>query len=364
MNTSWKRIGGKAWRLALSILLAFVVGAIIIAVQGHNPLEAYGILIKGAFGSVNNIGEALVKAVPIAFCGLSVMFAFKCSVFNIGAQGQVVWGAIGAILVALNLKSLPAPIVWILAILVGALLGGIWGMIPGIFKAYRGVNEIITTILMNYIASGLLGALVTGPLKETAGRNPQTDMIEKTLRLPILIDGTRAHLGVILVIITAFLLWYYLRNTTKGYKLRAVGMNASAASCYGISVSRNIVKSMFIAGAIAGIAGCVEILGVQFRVINTFGLNNYGFDGIAMALLGQLSPFGILISSLGFGLLRTGAGTMQRLTNIQTSVVDLVEALIILFIVCDLTFNWLKKRKKPAKAQGVKADEKGGAEDA
>ncbi|MDR1764544.1 MAG: ABC transporter permease, partial [Lachnospiraceae bacterium] len=168
----------RATAMVLAVCAAFAIGALFIFWQGTNPLRAYGVLVAGAFGSVNNIGEGLVKAAPMALCGLSVMIAYKCAVFNIGAQGQLLWGAIAAIWVTLGLENvLPPALVWLLALAAACLAGGLWGLIPGYLKACRGINEIISTILLNYIAAGLLTWLVTGAMRESGGRNPQTDAI-------------------------------------------------------------------------------------------------------------------------------------------------------------------------------------------
>ncbi|MCI6256594.1 MAG: ABC transporter permease [Clostridiales bacterium] len=334
----------------LAVLISLALGAVLIVAEGHNPLEAYAILFSSVFSNKVNFGEAVIKAVPIAFTGLAVVVAYRCGTFNLGAEGQLLLGAAGCIWFATRFSFLPVPVVIGICLLLGALCGALWGLVPGLLKARYGINEIITTILMNYVGSYLVSWLVNGPLQEQAGANPQSDAIEKFLRLPILVKTTRIHLGVVILILLSAAVYYYLFYTAGGFRMRAVGLNREAAECSGISIRTNVIKAMLFSSAIAGLGGAVEILGVQFRLIDGFG-SGYGFDGVAMALIGQLQPFGVLLTSMLFGILRTGANSMQRLAGIPASVIDVIQALIIFFVVSAGSIQLLHGRKrKTAKA--------------
>lgn len=333
---------------ALAILISLSIGAILVIIEGANPIGAYGILFSSVFSSVTNFGEAIVKAMPISFTGLAVTVAYRCGTFNLGAEGQLMMGAVGGIWFALANPDLPVVVVIAGSILCGALCGALWSLLPAILKAKYGVNEIITTILMNYVGKYTVSWLINGPLQEESRANPQTEAIEKMFRLPILVAKTRIHLGTVILILIAVVLFYYLFYTANGFKMRAVGLNRDAADYSGISVNSNMVKAMLISGAIAGIGGAVEMLGVQFRLIEGFGAG-YGFDGVAMALIGQLQPFGVLVASFIFGVLRTGANSMQRLAGIPTAVIDVIQALIIFFVVSAGSIELISNKKKSGK---------------
>lgn len=336
----------------LAVLVSLAIGAVLIVAEGKNPLECYAILFSSVFSNKVNFGEAIIKAVPIAFTGLAVVVAYRCGTFNLGAEGQLILGAAGCIWFATRFSGLPAPVVILCCLIIGAVMGALWGLVPGLLKAHYGINEIITTILMNYVATFLVSWLVNGPLQESVAHNPQTDAIEKFLRLPILLKTTRIHLGVVFLVLLSIAVFYYLFYTAGGFRMRAVGLNRDAAECNGISIRSNVIKAMLISSAIAGIGGAVEILGVQFRLIDGFG-SGYGFDGVAMALIGQLHPFGVLLTSLLFGILRTGANSMQRLAGIPASVIDVIQALIIFLVVSAGSIQLIRGRKRK---QAVKED--------
>lgn len=340
----WKGLNKLLISLA-AIVISLALGAILIVIEGNNPLEAYAILFSSVFSNQVNFGEAVIKAVPIAFTGLAVVVAYRCGTFNLGAEGQLLLGAAGCIWFATSFSHLPVPVVLLCCLLIGGIAGALWGLVPGLLKAKYGINEIITTILMNYVAAYLVSWLVNGPLQEASGHNPQTDAIEKFLRLPILVKTTRIHLGVVLLILLSIAIYYYLFYTAGGFRMRAVGLNRDAAECSGINIRSNVLKAMLLSSAIAGIGGAIEILGVQFRLIDGFG-SGYGFDGVAMALIGQLQPFGVLFTAMLFGILRTGANSMQRLAGIPASVIDVIQALIIFFVVSAGSIQLIRRPKK------------------
>lgn len=314
-----------------SILLALLIGAILISSQGKNPIIAYGYLLKGAFGNSGSIGETLLKTTPLIFTGLAVTFSYRCGVFNIGAEGQLLMGALGATWCALIFKELPMIILLPLCLIFSIFLGAFWGGIPGYLKAKKGINEVIATILMNYIAIQLVSWAVNGPLKED-GPFPQTAKLVQSSWLPVIWHGTRLHAGIIIALISMILVYYFLFHTAYGYKLRVVGINCIAANYAGINVPFYYVLALAISGGLAGLGGAGEILGVQHRLMDGLA-SGYGFDGIAVALIAQLHPMGVIVSALLLGALRTGANTMQRAVGIPTAIVDIIQGLIIFFVV-------------------------------
>lgn len=317
----------------VSVLLSFLVGAILIACIGGNPSEAYQYLFRGAFGNLSNFGETVVKAIPLIFTGLAATFAYKCGVFNLGAEGQFVMGATASIWVSTTFNGLSGVPLIILSLLSGILAGGIWGYIPGILKITRGLNEMIVSIMLNYIAILFMGFLYTGPLRD--GNLPQTAAV--TAKLARFVGNTRIHVGIILALLLALILYYFLFYTSKGFQLRAVGLNQTASQFNGYPVKKLMLMSFIISGAIAGLGGSVELHGTQFRLMAGFG-DGYGFDGVAIALIGQLNPLGTVMVAYLFAVLRAGATTMQVGTGLPTSVIDIIQALVIIFAVAGSAF--------------------------
>lgn len=344
-----------------SILIAFLIGAILIIMQGQNPILAYSELIRGSLGNKGSFGETIIKTIPLIFTGLAVTFAYRCSVFNIGAEGQFIMGALGATWFALSFPGAPPVIAITGALLSAFILGGLWGGIPGILKAKRGLNETINTILMNYIAIQVVSFAVKGPLKETNGEFPQTDLLEKAYYLPRIWSGTRVHAGLIIAIVIVLIVYYYIFWTSSGFRMRVVGLNHIAAEYAGIRVPMNYALSLAISGGLAGLGGASEILGIQYRLMDGFA-SGYGFDGIAIALISGLHPIGVIFSSFFFGVLRTGANTMQRSVGISTSLVDIIQGLVIFFVLAAIAWQNLRSKniklfnKKPKMPLKKEAD--------
>ncbi len=311
-----------------SILFSFFAGAILIACIGGNPVEAYRYLFRGAFGSLSNFGETVAKAVPLIFTGLAATFAYKCGVFNLGAEGQFVMGACASIWVNTTFTGLSGLSLVIVSLICGILAGGLWGYIPGMLKITRGLNEMIVSIMLNYIAILFMGFLYTGPLRD--GNLPQTATVVE--KLPRIISGTRIHSGILIALVLSIILWYFLFYTSKGFQLRAVGLNQTTANFNGYPVKSLMLISFITSGAIAGLGGSVELHGTQFRLMAGFGVG-YGFDGVAIALISLLNPIGTVIIAYLFAVLRAGATTMQVGTGLPTSVIDIVQALVIIFAV-------------------------------
>ncbi|MFQ5912158.1 MAG: ABC transporter permease [Nitrospinota bacterium] len=315
----------------VAVLLALVVEAVLILLVGKDPIEAYKFLFLGSFGSLHAITETLTKASPLILAGLGVAFAFQCGLFNIGAEGQIYIGALAATWVGLTFTSLPAVFLLPFVAIAAGLLGGFWGGITGFLKAKTGANEIITTIMLNYVAIHLVSYMVDKPLRESSGFFPQTDRIAAQAYLPPLIPGTRLHAGflagLILVLCTYVLLYY----TTVGYEVRTVGSNQRAAEFGGISVSRSVTLAMTVSGGLAGLAGFGEVSGIHHRLLD--GISpGYGFDAIAVALLGKAHPLGVIPAAIFFGALRVGGNMVQRSIGVPVAIIYSLQGLVILFI--------------------------------
>lgn len=315
----------------VSALLAFVVGGIMIVIAGKSPIEAYYNLFYGAFGQLNFFSEVLVKMIPLAFTGLCATFAYRCGMFNLGGEGQFIMGAIASSYFSVNLLGdFQGPLNLILSLMVGCLAGGLWALIPAMLKAYRNMNEMIVSILLNYVALLFMGYLYTGPLQEA--NIPQTAAIREASRLPKIIPGTRVHLGLVIVIVLALLMYYFIFHSPQGYRMRVVGLNPMAAESNGLNVKQLMVMAIVVSGMVAGLGGSVELHGVQYRLMGGYG-SGVGFDGVAIALIGQLNPIGTMVVAFLFAVLRTGANFMQVASGISTSVVDIIQALVIIFVV-------------------------------
>jgi ABC-type uncharacterized transport system permease subunit len=329
----------------MAVGLALAVSAILIFIAGVNPLTAYLALLKGAFGDSFAIGNTLAKTTPLIFTGLAVAFAFRCNLLNIGAEGQLYAGGLASVCVGIFVTGFPAYIHIPLAILSGFAAGAIWGGLAGYLRATRGINEIISTIMLNFIAIFFVSYLVHGPLAEPPGFYHQTALIEITARLPVLMPKSDLSIAIIIAIFIAIIVAYILWRTPFGLKLRAVGLSSKAAKFSGIPVNRYTVGAMSISGGLAGLAGTAEIIGGQYRLLDFFS-PGYGFDGIAVAFLGRSDPIGVIFAAFLFAALRVGANQMQRTTGLPTSLVLVIQGMVILFIMGVVLREWLKNRKQ------------------
>ena len=264
MKRPWtETIVSAAFRLAplWAVLGALAIGALFIAAAGISPIRAYSELLRGAFGSLSGFGVTMQKTAPLLFAGLGVAFAFRCGLFNIGGEGQIYMGALFGGWLALTLTNLPAPILLPAVLVLSFIGGGIWGAIPGFLRAKWNMSEIITTILMNYVGFWFVSFLLHGPLQESRGYYPQSEVLPQASWLPIIWPATRVNLGIILALLAAVGVYVVMWRTTIGYQIRAVGSNPQAAEYSGIPVVRSMVLAMFISGGLMGLAGAVEILG-------------------------------------------------------------------------------------------------------
>ncbi|MDF1541300.1 MAG: ABC transporter permease, partial [Candidatus Thorarchaeota archaeon] len=319
-----------------SIVLAMLIGTLVMMMTGFNAALAWIALIQGA---VVRFDRVLFFATPLIFTGLSVALAFRCGLFNIGPEGQLYIGAISAAIVGFSI-SLPFVIHPLVALAFAALMGGIWGFIPGLLKAYRGAHEVVTTMMLSYTALILTHWLVSGPFLEPGNDYTlETPDIFLTAELPK-IFGSFLSWSFMVAVVAVFAIDFLINRTVFGYELRAVGMNKEAAETAGINSKRNIALALGIAGALAGMGGAGEILGYHHRFVDGFS-TGLGWDGITVAVLGANNPFGVLIGAIFFGALRAGGNQMQTLTNVPAELISVVQGLIVVFVAAPRVIDWL-----------------------
>ena len=337
-------IPGRIWAVAglpiIAILLSMVVGAFVIwgselllpdtTFDWLLPVTAYSALIEGSVGSWNAIVSTLTQATPLILAGLSVALGFKAGLFNIGAQGQFLMGALGAVTVGVMMADQPPILAITLATIAGMAFGAFWGFIPGILKAVSGAHEVVTTIMLNYIAISVLAWAVSGPLKVPGSPSPITFDVGNAA-YPIVI-GDAGHIGILLALLMTVVVWFLLYRTTLGFETRTVGANPDAARYAGMRPRTIIVLTMSLCGLLAGLAGAGVVLGVTHTMTSSFG-TTVGFDAIAVALLARSNPFGIIFSGLLFGAMRAGATLMQIDAGIPPELIDVIQATILLVLV-------------------------------
>ncbi len=311
-------------------LLAFVVTAFLLIYGGFDPLEAYGLLLQGSVGGVREIGETLVRSTSLILTGLAIGFAFRCRLWNIGAEGQLYFGAIGAVVIALTAVGQIPVFGVIIAIIFGAIFGGAWAAIAGLLKSRLGVNEIIVTIMLNFIAILFVDFLVRGGPLQAVGFEPQTELIPLTAQLPMLIEGTRLHAGFLIAIGAAIVVYLILFKSKLGFSLRSTGVNPKAARYAGIDIKKSILITIIISGAIAGVAGAALVQGVNDRLLPHIS-PGYGFIAIVIALLGREHPLGIVFVAIFFGALMSGANLMYQTMGIPVAIAGTLQALVLIF---------------------------------
>lgn len=387
----WQRVGQAIGIPALALLTALIISAVFIVVSdlavwrafsrniwegfytaGASVGSAYLALLEGSFGNpvrffegisslfttgdtkallnaFDPLSESLTTAAPYIFAGLAVALGFRCGLFNIGAEGQIFVGALASAYVGYSLQGLPFYIHLPLALLAGAAAGAVWAGIPGLLKAWRGAHEVINTIMMNYIAFRLADYLLTGPMKRS-GYTPVSPVVMEAAKLPRLFPPLRFHAGFFLALAVAALVYWFLWKTTLGFEIRAVGANPKAARYAGISVTRNTVLAMALSGALAGLAGTNEVLGVNYYMAQAFS-SGYGFDSIALALLGRSHPLGVVLASLLWGILRAGAIKMQSRASIPLDIIFVIQAFVIAFVAAPEMVRWLYRIRIPKETE-------------
>lgn len=315
----------------LSFVLALVVGGLILLVFGINPLEAYQVMIKGSLGSGYAISETLVKAIPLMFTGLGVAIAFRMLFWNIGAEGQLAWGGIAAAFVALYLSDYLPPFTLIpLMMLLAIIAGALWALIPAVLKATIGVNEILTTLMMNYIAILMVEYLYLGPWRDPEGYGfPGTALFPEAAWLPRLTG--RVHIGLFFAILAAALVWFILSRTRWGYEIRVIGENPRAARYSGMSIARNIVLVMLLSGGLAGLAGMAEVSGIAHRLYQGLTVG-HGYTAIIVAWLAALNPWGVLLVAFLMAALLVGGDQMQIALGLPAAVAGVLQGAILFFV--------------------------------
>ncbi len=337
-----------------AVLPALALGAIMLVALGADPLSGYATMFGAAFGSLEGFSETAVKSIPLLLVGVGICIAFRTSVINIGGEGQMVTGALLATTVALAFPGLPAPVLIPLLLVAGAAGGACWGAIAGSLKAWFNVSEILSTIMLNIVAVQFMNFLLRGPLMDPAevarGTGiPQTMRLSPNADLPILIEGMRLHLGVLIALLVAVGAWFLLWRTSMGYRLRAVGHNPDASRYAGISVPVNITAALAFSGALAGIAGAILVFGSESHRMVTDGSStgftgSAGFNGIVVALLAGLHPLWSIPSALLFGGMLVGANALQRAAQVPSALIIALNGLIVVFVVSS---DYFKKRLQP-----------------
>ena len=350
----------RAWRAALTPLLvpslaiftALVIGAVIIIATGADVLSAYGGLFMGAIGTPRSIAYTLVEATPYIFGGLAVLVGFRGGLFNIGVEGQIAVGSMCAAIVG-AFVDMPVGVHALVAFLAGALGGAAWGAIPGWLRARTGAHEVITTIMFNYIAIRATDYLIKVPFRDHESTAQRTPYIAPGAELPYLFGPDyRLHLGFLIAILMIFFTNWLLNRTIIGFEIRTVGANPDAADYAGMNVPRSLVTTMAFSGLLAGMAGAIQVLGLEHNLKASFSAG-YGFDSIAIALLAASNPIGVLPAAIFWGALRNGAGLMQLNSGISINLINIVQALVIAFVAADQIVRQIY-RIRSAKSSGVK----------
>lgn len=340
----------------LAVAVALLAGGVVIALAGQNPALAYQALFDGAFGDRRAIAETLVMAAPLILGGLGFAVAARAGLFNIGLEGQMVFGGLFAGLAAAWNPGWPLFVHLPLALLASMAAGGLWGLIPGVLKARTGAHEVITTIMLNYLAyrisAVIIGRddvpLVDRPLQAT---QPAAD----SARLPLLLEGTRLHAGILVALFAAAIVWFLLYRTVAGFKIRTVGLSRGAAAFAGISWGRTIALAMALSGLLAGLGGAVEAIGLHGRYYDV--AHGLGFTSIAVGLVGRNSPLGVVFAGLLFGALGAGATRMQNTADISREIVYVLLAFVILSVSALTVFERLRQaRRSTARARGAARD--------
>jgi simple sugar transport system permease protein len=333
----WRILTELGWALG-SIILALLVSALIMIAIGSNPIQAYSALLEGSLQAPDNV---FAWATPLILTGLSVAIAFQAGLFNIGAEGQLYIGSMMATIMGIFL-TLPIIIHPFVCLAMGTIFGALWALIPGLLKAYRGTHEVVSTMMLSFVAILLTEFLVGGPLRDPNASFPETVQILPTAWLPKFFSPL-LHVGLFISFIAAIAVYIFLNRTVLGFEMRAVGKNPFAAEAAGINSKKHIVLALLLSGALAGLAGAGEILG-RYRLFIIGWSGGIGFDGITVAVLGLNNPFGVIFGALFFGFLRAGAVTMQTLAGVPVEMILIIQGLVVLFIAAPRIIKWLARQ--------------------
>ena len=343
-------VGTELLTIPVAIIIAFAVGAVLMVIAGVNPLDAYAALFSGAFGTPQHIADTLIEATPLALIGVGIALCFRGGIFNVGAEGQFLLGGMAAAVVGGALPTAPQPLV-LLAMAIAALIAGAaWAAIAALLKVYLNASETLTTIMLTYVATYLVSFLLNGPAKDPASPLAQTVPLTSSGLLPALWPGTTLHVGIILALIVAIAAHYFLRRRVGGFQLVAAGLNPVAARSAGLPVRRIFISVFLASGALAGLAGMVQVAGVQGKMIVNLS-PGYGYTAIVVALLGRSTPIGAFFAALFFGALSAGGAAMETSVGVPASLVIIVQYLTVLLVIAYTAFRTLRRPSRVAEGE-------------
>lgn len=329
-----------------AIVAALVLGSVLIGMAGVNPLGAYAHLVDGAFGSRLAITETLTRATPLILTGLAAAVAFRCRLWNIGGEGQFYVGALMTAWLGHSIVTvLPAPLAFAVIVASGMFVGALLLAGPALMRLKFGVDEVVTTLLLNFVVILFIGLMIEGPMRDPLAFGwPQSVPVDRSLRLPDLVDRSRLHVGLLIALAAALIIWLVLARTRFGLESRAVGLNAKAASFAGISLPRTILGTAFLSGGLAGLAGTVEVLGVTGNVTTTLS-PGYGYSGIVVAMLAALHPLGVVAAAVFVATIFVGADAMARATGVPSFIADVIMSVSLLCMLVALLFTSYRVRR-------------------
>ena len=356
-SASFKKVLSSIWRPVVALIAAIFVSGIVLVIFNYDVGLSFRAMIDASFKNVRTVGNLMNNTCPLLFCGLSVAISYRSSVFNIGAEGQFIAGTIASCWIGIAFADLPGGLLLVLMLLGGMIAGALWAYIPGMLKARYNINEVITTIMFNYIALQLIGCLTRTILRDKTQADPQSYKIPVSSWLSYLLPGTKMNSGVVIGVVVAIVIYIILFKTPYGFDVRAVGYNKVASMYCGIKVKSVTIKTMMLAGALAGLGGAIEVCGSSHYIFEKIS-NNFGYTGIAISVLANNNPIGVIFSSLLFGFLKTGSSTMQRIVNASAQFTTVIQGIVILFIAISASANALgtsKVKKKAEKKEVSKA---------
>lgn len=327
-----------ALRTVFAVAIALLIGGVLMLLAGSDPVAGYQALFGEAFFDYWGIGNTLVKTSPILLAGLAVVVPLRAGLYNIGGEGQIYLGGLFATVVGLALPEMPSyagiPIV-VVAAMIG---GGLWAAIPGYLRAYHGINEVIVTLLMNFIGIHIVSYAVSGPLLAKSAPYPYSEELPEFLHLPILMPETDTHIGAMAGLLIAVVIYLFFRYTPSGFAIDTVGRNPEAAQYAGIAVRKQMLRSMILGGCLAGLAGGFEVIGLKYRLFHLFS-SGYGFDGIVVAFMALASPILVPVAAFFLAGLQAGAGAMQRVAGVERSIVDALQGLVVIMLAASLAMR-------------------------
>lgn len=330
--------------MIVTLLVALLMGAVVMQLSGKNSLEAYNALFSSAVGDASAIGNSLLAATPLIFTGLAAAIAFRAGVFNVGVEGSLYLGAFAAAWVGFTFTSLSGWLLIPLCMLIAAAVGGIWSYFPGVMRARLGVDETVTTILLNYVAILFTSYLVNYPFKVPGIANAMSAEVAPAAHLARFMPGSQFNAGFLIALAAVAAIAFLMRRMNLGFELRSVGDNPIFSRWMGMPTEQIIEKVMFISGLLGGVAGAVQVLGVHYRFAANFS-PGFGFTGITIALLARNNPIAVLFASLLFGVLRSGSATMELFTDVPRDLIRVLEATVIFFAAMEISWNWLRRKQ-------------------